>query len=230
MSTNTHFVLRKNTNPQSKHSSVQGICRELYGTVVVLVAMSFNSIVVEFPFNTENWKICSIFFTWSAGKLGWSRVLLNWRRCKSQSRWKNVDLLELPVATQDYTWLCRAPGEIVRELEIVTFEVASFVLRNILPASMFLYLLKRFTKLSPRFSFDYLSVKTRLLLKTPKLIQANFPTTATIKKTWFYLSQSSSRYLSVFFSQIFYFCWLSTAAFGEFRHFWWTNCLGGKFV
>ena len=40
MLTDTHFVLQKSTNPQSKQFGVQETCRELCGTVDVWIIVS----------------------------------------------------------------------------------------------------------------------------------------------------------------------------------------------
>ena len=43
----THFVLQKITNPQSKHFGVQGIRKELCGTVEVWITESFPTFFLE---------------------------------------------------------------------------------------------------------------------------------------------------------------------------------------
>ena len=108
-----HFVLQKRGNPQNKHFGVQKTCTEWCETMDDWITARFPTIFPEIYWvntlqRTEKCQIHGNFFDKEMESLDDHGCSKN-----EMLLMKKVDLLELPIQTQDHTSLCRAQGKIV---------------------------------------------------------------------------------------------------------------------
>ena len=122
---------KKSTNPHSKRFAVQETCTELCETVEVWVTVSLQTFFLQL------WRVDTAVKGERRGKFGRSRLSQSSRSL----RWRSLDLLELPIQTQDHTSLCRAWSKFVYN---ATSNVVKFVIWNVLSLSTKINLSNRF--------------------------------------------------------------------------------------
>ena len=130
------MLYKKNANPQSKRFGLKEACKDLCETVVVWITGASQHLHYRWKrwiYCKRNRKIrdCWQLIGWRGRKLAWQ-----WLSQSSRSRWwRDVDLLDLPIQTQDHTSLCRAQGKTVWYPDNAPSKVLKFLLWNVLPVS-----------------------------------------------------------------------------------------------
>ena len=107
-----HFVLQKNTDPESKQFGVQETCTDLFETVNLDNSVLANNFLKDV--NGDCFAKAKKFKNYASLIIKEEQTRMTMAVPKSRSRCcRKVDLLELPIQTQDLISLCRAQSKIV---------------------------------------------------------------------------------------------------------------------